>query len=130
MDQDVTELLAALGQPTCALEVGIGERPGLARRLAAAGLEVWALDIQPVSVPEDVTFVQMDLTAPTIDRFPEVELVYARRLPPELHHSAKRLTVDLDATLAFTTLGGEWPAIHVTPLTIGRNTWYRFQPSE
>lgn len=130
MDRDVTELLAATGQPSCALEVGIGERPDLARRLATAGVEVWALDIQTVPVPEDVRFVQMDVTASSIDLFPEVELVYARRLPPELHHSAKRLAIELAATLAFTTIGGEWPAIPTTPLTIGRDTWYRFQPSE
>lgn len=110
------------------VEVGIGDRPDLARALAARGVAVVATDRRPVAVPSGVRFVRDDVVARArrvrTDPGPYrgADAVYARRLPPELHRPARVVAGAVGATLAFTTLGGDPPTVPTRPVTLGRTT--------
>ncbi|WP_247006444.1 UPF0146 family protein [Halorientalis litorea] len=106
------------------VEVGIGERPGTAAALAARGRTVTATDIRNRTVPAGVTFVQDDVTDPDPAVYADTEAVYARNLPPELHRPAFDVARAHDATLLFTTLGGEQPIVPVRRETVGQATLY------
>lgn len=106
------------------LEVGIGDRTDVAAGLVAAGADVRATDVQPVAVPDGVTFRVEDVTAvETIEPFHRVETVYALNCPPELHRPIRDLAEQVGATFVFTTLGHDQPAIPVEreTLTAHRN---------
>lgn len=128
---DVTTdpLVDRLRQFERVLEVGIGPRPDLAAALADAGVDVLAIDIDPVSTPAGVTFRQADVGTLTPTAVGHRDAVVARRLPPELHRPTARLAASLDAELLFTTLGGEFPAVEVEVVTIDGGTIYR-RPAE
>lgn len=113
------------------LEVGIGDRTGVAAGLVDAGADVRATDVYPVSVPEGVRFRVEDVT--TIDEpdaFHRVDVVYALNCPPELHRPIADLATAVGATFVFTTLGYDEPSIPVDREQLGggdapRVTLYR-----
>lgn len=116
-----------LGRYERVLEVGIGERTGLAERLHHAGIDVLAVDIARVSVPDGVEFLRADVRSLDSDRIGPVDAVYARRLPPELHKPSARLAARAGADLYFTTLGGEFPIVETQTLTGPDETVYTRQ---
>jgi hypothetical protein len=96
------------------LEVGIGDRSGVAAELVAAGADVRATDVRPVEVPAGVRFRVEDLTAHgKLDEFHEVDVVYALNCPPELHRPLQELAAAVGADCYFTTLGTDPPVIPV-----------------
>ncbi|NHX36690.1 MULTISPECIES: UPF0146 family protein [Halolamina] len=102
------------------LEVGIGDRAGVAAGLVDAGADVRATDVYPVSVPEGVRFRVEDVTtveAP--EEFHRVEVVYALNCPPELHRPIADLAESVGATFVFTTLGYDEPSIPVEREQLG-----------
>ncbi|GAB7012145.1 UPF0146 family protein [Halolamina salina] len=102
------------------LEVGIGNRTGVAARLADAGVDVRATDVRPVTVPEGVRFRVEDVTAvDEPDVFHQVDTVYALNCPAELHRPIRDLAAAVGATFRFTTLGYEEPSIPVERETLG-----------
>lgn len=100
------------------LEVGIGERTGVAAALTRAGADVRATDVRPVDVPEGVRFRVEDVTTTEPDQFYRVETVYALNCPPELHRPIRDLAEKVGATFCFTTLGHDQPAIPVERETL------------
>ena len=112
------------------VEVGIGRRPEVAAALAARGKAVTATDVYERSVPEGVRFVRDDVVAradrvaagePPSDTY-DADAVYARNLPPELHRPAHDVARAAGADFAFTTLGGDGPAVPVRRETVGSET--------
>jgi hypothetical protein len=96
------------------LEVGIGERPGVAAGLAAAGADVRATDVHEYPVPAGVRFRVEDLTAVgEPDAFHDVDVVYALNCPPELHRPLRAFSRRVGADCFFTTLGTDEPAVPV-----------------
>ncbi|GAB7094861.1 hypothetical protein JCM30237_20140 [Halolamina litorea] len=115
------------------LEVGIGDRTGVAAGLVAAGADVRATDVVPVSVPDGVRFRVEDVTAiETPDAFHRVDVIYALNSPPDLHRPVHELARNVGAEFRFTTLGFDEPAIPVAreTLTDGeqRVTLYTAEP--
>jgi len=102
------------------LEVGIGDRTGVAARLVDAGVDVRATDVRSVSVPDGVRFRVEDVTAvDEPDAFHRVDAVYALNCPAELHGPIRDLAAAIGATFRFTTLGYEQPSITVERETLG-----------
>ncbi|RQG92103.1 hypothetical protein EA473_17775 [Natrarchaeobius chitinivorans] len=106
------------------VEIGIGRRADLAAALAKADVAVTATDVYPRAVPDGVRFVRDDVVDPDPDVYADAEAVYARNLPPELHRPTLEVAREADATLYFTTLGGDQPAIPVERKTIREGTLY------
>jgi hypothetical protein len=101
------------------LEVGIGDRIGVAAGLVRAGADVRATDVRPIDVPEGVRFRVEDVTAvEEPDPFHRVETVYALNCPPELHRPIQDLAESVGARFCFTTLGHDQPAIPVERETL------------
>jgi uncharacterized UPF0146 family protein len=107
------------------VEVGVGRRPAVAARLAAAGKEVVATDVHPQEVPDGVRFVRDDVTDPDVAVYEGADAVYALNCPPELHRPTLSVARTVDAAFLFTTLGGDPPAVEVTPTTLPDATLYR-----
>jgi len=96
------------------LEVGIGDRTGVAAGLVAAGADVRATDVYPVSVPDGVRFRVEDVTTvEEPDAFHRVDTIYALNCPPELHRPIQKLAARVGAEFRFTTLGFDEPSIPV-----------------
>ncbi|MBP1987747.1 UPF0146 family protein [Halolamina salifodinae] len=115
------------------LEVGIGDRTGVAAGLAAAGADVRATDVVEISVPEGVQFRVEDVTTvDDPDAFHQVDTIYALNCPPDLHRPIRDLAERVGATFCFTTLGFDEPAIPVRreSLLEGdiRTTFYTAEP--
>ena len=146
------DLIDALERYDRLLEVGVGNRPGVARELAARGCTVLAIDIDPPSQSHErggpetnaddetaagdgtlvvrhgdvVTLAAADSAAqlgPAISRS-AVDAVYARRLPAELQRPTVALARRLDAACMFTTLGFEEPIVPVERRALARKTVY------
>ena len=103
------------------VEVGIGERPALAAALAEQ-CSVRATDVVERAVPEGVEFHVDDVTDPDPTVYAGAEAIYALNLPPELHRPASHVADDHGAVLAFTTLGGDAPAVPASPETLDRKS--------
>ncbi len=107
-------------------EVGIGERHGVAAALASDGCAVTGTDVVDRDPPDCIEFVRDDVVAAAEraagDGGPgphyRVDCVYALNCPPELHRPLVRVAAGVDAACAFTTLGGDPPAVDVTPLAL------------
>ncbi len=132
----VRSLADALARFDRLVEVGVGDRTGLARRLAAAGHEVVVVDVDPPDPPPRVRVVRDDVVdsaravaASDADSPPGpyagADAVYARRLPPELQHPARDVALAADAPLYFTTLGGDPAVVDARVETVTEGTLYR-----
>jgi uncharacterized UPF0146 family protein len=106
-EQALVTRLSAVGS---VVEVGVGNRVGIAAALAARGVDVTATDIHERSVSEGVRFVRDDVTEPTLSVYQGADIVFARNLPPELQRPVRRLAREVGAACWFTTLGGD-PAV-------------------
>lgn len=118
-------ICAHLTQFEQVVEVGIGNRPAVARTLAEAGLTVTATDIQERAVPANVRFVRDDVTQPTHAVYAEADAIYALNCPPDLHVPIRDLARSLDIPFRFTTLGADPPAIPVERETLPGETLFR-----
>ncbi|MFB6118088.1 UPF0146 family protein [Halosegnis sp.] len=110
--------------PARAVEVGIGERPGVAATLAERGTTVTATDIVDRSVPADVTFVLDDITDPTPAVYRGADLIYALNCPPELQRPLTATADRVGAAWAFTTLGADPAVISANPRTLPKGTLF------
>ena len=108
------------------VEIGVGNRPGVAGRLADRGVSVTATDIDDRQVPEGVQFVVDDVTEPDPEVYADADVVFARNLPPELHRPARAVARDAGAAFWFTTLGVDPPTVPVEAEQLpGGETLYR-----
>ena len=106
-DSELVKRLSAVGS---VVEIGVGNRPGVAAALATRGVDVTATDIRERPVPDGVTFVVDDVTEPTLSVYEGADVVFARHLPPELQRPVREVARRVDADCWFTTLGGD-PAV-------------------
>ena len=105
-------LVARLRPYDPVVELAVGRRPDVAGALAGTH-DVTATDVVDRPVPEGVRFVRDDLTDPDREVYVGAAGLYACNLPPELHRPALDVAEAVDAALAFTTLGGDAPAVPV-----------------
>ncbi|MFC7071494.1 UPF0146 family protein [Halovenus rubra] len=117
-------LVERLSQFDSVVEIGIGQRVAVARELAATEIDVTAVDIVERDVPPGVTFVLDDITNPDETLYADADALYACNFPPELHQPALTLAESVDATLVFTTLGGDPPVVPVERNTVRGGTLY------
>jgi len=103
-------LVKRLSAAGSVVEVGVGNRPGVAAAVAERGADVTATDIRERSVPDPVAFVRDDVTQPTLSVYQGADIIFARNLPPELQRPVRNLARRVDAACWFTTLGGD-PAV-------------------
>jgi uncharacterized UPF0146 family protein len=113
-----------LSDTTCVVEIGIGNRPGVARALADRGIDVTATDIRERPTPDGVRFARDDVTDPDQSIYAGADALYALNLPPELQRPAADLARAADARLLFTTLGGDPVLVEVDRETIPGETLY------
>lgn len=106
------------------VEIGIGNRPGVAAALVERGIDVTATDIRERPTPDGVRFVQDDVTDPERSVYAGADALYALHLPPELQRPAAELARAVDARLLFTTLGGDPVLVEVERETIPCGTLY------
>lgn len=121
-------LTARFDEYASLVEVGVGQRPGLAGDLARDAT-VTATDIAPRAVPASVAFVLDDITQPDLGVYRGADLVYARRLPPELQRPTRAVAREVGAVCAFTTLGGEPALGPVRPEAIPGTTLFWVPPA-
>ncbi|EMA61398.1 UPF0146 family protein [Halorubrum lipolyticum] len=132
------------------VEVGVGDRPAVARALAERGRRVVAVDIDPgeralaaaretadEGVEGSLRVRRGDVLAlakgagegeiaPLVDADGggAVDAVYACNLPAELQRPTVVLADRLDAACAFTTLGFEEPVVPVRRRSVGGSSLY------
>lgn len=128
------------------LEVGVGDRPGVARSLAERGRDVVAVDVavgertlaaagetEAVTASGSLRAVEADALALAEAADDEVEsllgggafdAVYACNLPAELQRPTVALAERLDAACLFTTLGFEEPTVPVRRRSLPEATVY------
>lgn len=106
------------------VEVGVGNRPELAERLAEAGVSVVATDVVARPVPAGVEFVIDDVTDPTLSVYGGADALFAQRLPPELQRPVVDLAEAVGAACYFTTLGSDPAVVPITPRTVESGTLY------
>jgi uncharacterized UPF0146 family protein len=122
--ETVTAIVDHLRSANCVVEIGIGNRPALARELAACGISVTATDIVDRETPPSVRFVRDDVTAPTLSVYEDADALFAQNLPPELHRPTALLAATVGADCLFTTLGGDPPLVDVSRKTIPGETLF------
>ncbi|MFB6069105.1 MAG: UPF0146 family protein [Halobacterium sp.] len=106
------------------VEVGVGRRVDVASALAERGCAVTATDVYEREVPDGVAFVVDDVTDPDRGVYEGADAVYALNCPPELHRALVDVADAVDAACAFTTLGGDQPAVPVDRRTVANDTLY------
>jgi uncharacterized UPF0146 family protein len=109
-------LVTRLSDRDRVVEVGIGRRPEVARRLAACGVAVTATDLHDRPTPEGVRFVRDDVTDPDPDVYAGTDAVYACHCPPELQRPAREAARSAGASFLFTTLGGDPAVVDARPV--------------
>jgi len=141
-------LVDALARHDRLLEVGIGDRPGVARSLAERGREVVAIDvavgertraaaseIDATTVAGSLRAVEADVldlaesTGAVVESEPvgargDFDAVYACNLPAELQRPTVALADRFDAACLFTTLGFEEPTVPVRRRSLTGTTVY------
>lgn len=118
-------LVARLATHDRLVEVGIGNRPDVARGLAQRGCAVTATDIHERPVPDGVAFVRDDVTDPDPAVYGDADAVYALRCPPELQRPAHEAARRAGAAFYFTTLGADPAVVPATPTTLDEGTLFR-----
>jgi uncharacterized UPF0146 family protein len=121
-------LVAHLDTFDAVVEVGVGHRSGLARALADRGVTVTATDIHERPVPDAVGFRCDDVTDPDRALYDGADAIYALNCPPELHRSLVAVGRAVDATVLFTTLGGDPPTVPVERRTLPSETLFVANP--
>ena len=106
------------------VEVGVGNRTDAAAALAERGSAVTATDVHEREVPAGVAFVVDDVTDPEAAVYADADAVYALNCPPELHRALVDAADEAGAACAFTTLGGDQPAVPVERRTVETDTLY------
>ena len=130
------------------LEIGIGNRPGVARSLAERGRDVVAVDValgeralaatdetDEAPLAGSLRAVEGDVLAlaeragdeaasPDWLTAADVDAVYACHLPAELQRPTVTLADRLDAACLFTTLGFEEPTVPVRRRSVSGTTVY------
>ncbi|WP_254537194.1 UPF0146 family protein [Halomarina litorea] len=122
-------LVSRLARHDRLVEVGVGNRPDVARALAAGGAEVTATDVHDRPVPDGVRFVRDDVTAPDDSVYADADALYALNLPPDLHGPTWALARRHDAAFLFTTLGGDPAAVRADPETLPGETLFTARPA-
>jgi uncharacterized UPF0146 family protein len=110
------------------VEVGVGSRPGVAGALARAGVNVTATDVRERAVPDGVTFVRDDVTAPDAAVYADADAIYGLNLPAELQRPTVAVAKEAGADCHFTTLGAEPPVVDATPTTVPGETLFTAEP--
>jgi uncharacterized UPF0146 family protein len=106
------------------VEVGVGNRPGVAAALAEYGVDVTATDVRDRSTPEGVRFVRDDVTDPDLAVYQGADAVYACHCPPELQRPARDLARAVGAPFLFTTLGGDPALVGARRVSAGDGTLF------
>lgn len=127
---DPPPLVEVLAKYDRLVEVGIGNRPDVATALTARGVAVRAIDRVERSVPDDVSFVLDDVTAPDESVYTDADAIYALRLPPELQRAAWAVASAVGVPLLFTTLGGDPTVIPAERRAIREGTLFIATPDE
>jgi uncharacterized UPF0146 family protein len=122
--ETVTAIADRLASSDRVVEIGIGNRPAVARELAARGVSVTATDIVDRETPPSVRFIRDDVTAPVIAVYEGADVLFAQNLPPELHEPTARLASRVGADCLFTTLGGDPPLVEVSRETVPGETLF------
>ncbi|GAA0295557.1 UPF0146 family protein [Halarchaeum salinum] len=117
-------LADALADHDHLVEVGIGYETAVAAALAERGCTVVATDVHERETPDGVAFVRDDVTTPETGVYEDADAVYALNCPPELHRPLREVARTAGATCAFTTLGGDQPAVPVSRRMVGPETLY------
>ena len=107
------------------LEVGVGNRPGVAVGLTDRGCRVTATDVRDRPVPDPVRFVRDDVTDPDPAVYRGVDAVYALNCPPELQRPLVEVADVAGANCLFTTLGGDPAVVDAVPETLSSATLFR-----
>jgi uncharacterized UPF0146 family protein len=118
-------LVARLAEYDRLVEVGIGQRPGVAAALAERGRTVTTTDIRDRPTPGGVAFVRDDATDPDPAVYRGADAVYALRCPPELQRPLRAVARDAGADCLFTTLGADPAVVPATPTTLAETTLFR-----
>jgi uncharacterized protein len=92
---------------TKAIEIGIGHFPDVAYSLIARQLDLLATDILPFEY-QGLTVVMDDVTAPDLDVYKNVNVLYSMRPPSELVPYMVRLAEKLSADLIVKPLSAEY----------------------
>ena len=124
MTTAISLLLSCINSGDHVVEIGIGDRDEVAQQLIDRGIRVSAIDIRDCACDSRIRFIQRDITVPGSIQCDDVDLVYAQRLPEELHRPTLNLAKQHRAPLYFTTLGTEWPVIKTRSITTADGTWY------
>ncbi|WP_416839927.1 UPF0146 family protein [Haloferax sp. DFSO52] len=110
------------------VEVGIGRATDVAAELAEHGVDVVAVDVSDVPVPDGVRFVRDDVVARAdaseLGPYDGVDALYALNFPVELHAPTARVARRAGADFLFTTLGYDEPSIPVRRESIPGDTLY------
>jgi uncharacterized UPF0146 family protein len=106
------------------VEVGVGNRPGVAADLAEQGVDVTATDVRDRSTPADVRFVRDDVTDPHVAVYRDADAVYARHCPPELQRPTRDVARAVGARFLFTTLGGDPALVEARRVSAGDGTLF------
>ncbi|WP_158058075.1 UPF0146 family protein [Halorussus halophilus] len=122
--QTCDAIAARLSEFETLVEVGIGNRPDVARALADDGKIVTATDVHQREVPPGVEFAEDDAFDPDLAVYRIADAIYALNVPPELHRPLLDIAEQVDAALLFTTLGGDQPAISVERETLPGETLF------
>jgi uncharacterized UPF0146 family protein len=117
-------LLDRLGRYDDLVEVGVGNRPAVAARLAERGCRITATDLRERPVPDGVRFVRDDVTDPDVSVYRGAEAVYALNCPPELQRPLADVAGRVGAACLFTTLGGDPCVVEATPQTVSGGTLF------
>jgi len=99
-------LLDRLAEFDPVVEVGVGDRPAVARGLASRGIDVTVTDVRDCRLP-GLDFVRDDVFDPELAVYEDAEALYALNLPPDLHGAVARLGGRIDSAVFFTTLGAD-----------------------
>ncbi len=122
-------LVSRLSDCDRVVEVGVGNRPGVAAALAGRGVDVTATDIRDRPTPSGVRFVRDDITDPDPGVYRDADAVYARHCPPELQRPTRDAARVAGVRLLLTTLGGDPILVDARRVTADDGTVFVADPN-